>query len=69
MLCNYNKLNAILICLVVTMFHTNAMIRPQIYPVFFLMIVIKYVIHKKHQKDILSKRKNEEILSNNYYGR
>ena len=65
----YNAANAILICLVVTMFHTNAMIRPQIYPVFFLMIVIKYVIHKKYQKDILSKRKNEEILSNNYYGR
>jgi hypothetical protein len=65
----FNAANAILICLTVTLVHTNALIRPQIYPVFFLMIVIKYVIHKKHQEDILSEQKNEDILNNNNYGR
>ena len=46
-----NAANAILICLIVTVAHTNALIRPQIYPVFFLMIVMKHVIYKKYQAE------------------
>lgn len=44
-----NASNAILICLSITVIHTNALIRPQIYPIFFLIIVIKHLLYLQHQ--------------------
>ena len=43
-----NASNAILICFLITTLHTNALVRPQLYPVFFLFIVMKHLIYKYH---------------------
>ena len=47
----FNTANSILICLLITTVHTNALIRPQIFPVFFLIIVLKHLIFSHYQID------------------
>jgi len=39
---------AILICFLITTFHTNALIRPQLFPFFIMFVVIKNVLSKKN---------------------
>tara|TARA_B100001123_G_C15308400_1_gene1023500 strand:+ start:1687 stop:2820 length:1134 start_codon:yes stop_codon:yes gene_type:complete len=46
-----NAANAILICFAVSAMHTNALIRPQLYPIFFLFIVAKHLLYKSYKEN------------------
>ena len=46
-----NAANAILICFAVSAIHTNALIRPQLYPIFFLFIVAKHLLYKSYKEN------------------
>jgi hypothetical protein len=43
-----NVSTAILICFLITTLHTNAMIRPQLLPIFVMFIVVKHILSKRN---------------------